>query len=181
MGFERAKIIVKAASVGTGLKVTVSKRGSNPATIRFVASKPVATSFGWSDGDKLEVLIGTEGDHGLIRLRKNNSIGDVPVQFKRTAKGEWVSLSLGHQPMFIDQAQEQAWCRFEQFEDGYVEIVLPRWADLTAPKKALVPPVVAKQTAPATTQRGTNVTASIMGDPPANRREMMAKVADLKI
>jgi hypothetical protein len=181
MAFERAPIHINSASVGTGLKVTVKKR-SAPATITFTLTKALASQFSWSDGDKLELFVGTEGDHGIIRFRKNNSIGDAPVSFKKSGKGDWVSISIGHQPRFVDEAQPASWVKHEQIDGGFVEIVLPRWADRTAPAKfkAVSPaqqPII-RPNAPVG-QRA-SVTGSLMGDPLPNRREVMAKIGDVK-
>lgn len=179
MAFERVLIQAKQASTGTGFKVILSKR-TGPASMRFTITKAVATKLGWSNGDKLEVLVGTEGDHGMLRFRKNNSVGDAIVSFKQTAKGEWVSLNIGHQARFVDEAQPAAWCQFEEIEGGYVEVVLPRWADRTAPKKVLAEsrPVGRPPSDPI--RRPAAVTSSIMGDPPPNRREMIAKIGEIK-
>lgn len=179
MAFERVLIKAKQASTGTGFKVVLSKR-VGPAIMRFTVTKTVANELGWSHDDKLEVFIGTDGDHGLLRFRKNNSVGDAVVSFKKTQKGEWVSINIGHQSRFVDEAQPSAWCQFEKLDGGYVEVVLPRWADRTAPKKpvAEVRPVGRPPLDPA--RRPASVTSSIMGDPPPNRREMLAKIGEVK-
>jgi len=183
MGFERAKIEIKSASVGTGFKVTLAKRGEagKPAKMNFGLTVALAKTFGWSNGDKLEVLIGTGGDHGMMRFQKNNSIGDALVTFRSTAKGEWVSISLGHQSMFVDEAQPMAWISHEVLDDGYVEVVLPRWADKTAPAKTKHEPPPPRPIAPQASAkpRPAAVTASLMGDPPPNRREMLSKIGDI--
>ncbi|TQX91285.1 hypothetical protein EQW76_00665 [Rhizobium sp. rho-13.1] len=188
MAFERAKIEIKAASVGTGFKVTLGKMRGSSAKMKFSLTVALAKTFGWSDGDKLEVFIGTGSDHGMMRFRKNNSVGDAPVVFRKATKGDWVSVSLGHQPAFVDEAQTAAWVQFEQIEDGFVEVVLPRWADKTAPAKAkddaaaptapVRQPPAARPTVP---QRSASMTAGLMGDPPPNRREMLAKMGDVKV
>lgn len=178
MAFERARIHINSASVGTGFKVKVMKR-KGPASISFTLTTALASKFGWSNGDKLELFIGTEDDHGAIRFRKNNSVGDAPVTFKKTAKGDWVSVPIGHQSAFVDEAQPSAWVKFEQIDGGFVEVILPRWADKTAPKsKATTSPPVAR--APAQSPRQ-NVTSSLMGDPPPNRREILAKMGGVKV
>jgi hypothetical protein len=179
MGFERAKIEIKAASIGTGFKVTLGKMKKSSAKMKFSLTLALAKSFGWSDGDKLEVYLGTGSDHGMIRFRKNNSVGDAPVVFRKSAKGDWASVSIGHQPAFIDEGQSAAWVQFEQIDGGFVEVVLPRWADKTAPAK-LASPVAAQSARPIVPQRSATVTAGIMGDPPPNRREMLAKMGGAK-
>ncbi len=179
MPFERAKIIIKQASIGTGVKVTLAKVRGAQAKMKFTVNETVAKSFGWSGGDKLEVLIGNGPDHGLLRLRKNNSLSDAAeVVHRKANKGDYFQVSLGHQPMFVDRVEAARWCQFEKVEDGYVEIVLPRWADETAPaKKPALLPIVSQQPP----KRGGTVTADLMGDPPPGRREMLAKVGGMAV
>lgn len=178
MAFERAKIVVKAASVGTGIKVSLAKFRGNTAKMKFSITKAAAKDLGWSTGDKLEVLIGTGEHHGIIRVRKNNSVGEAEIVSRKAMKGDYFQISLGHQQMFVDRAEVARWCQFEKIEDGYVEIILPKWADETAPKKAAAAP----QALPTGTQpirKPASVTANLMGDPPAGRRQMLEKVGSL--
>lgn len=191
MAFERAKIEIKSPSVGTGVKVTLSKFKASSAKMKFTFSDAVAKSLGLGDGDKIEVLIGSGEHHGLIRIRKNASVGEAVLNHRKALKGGYFSLDLGHQPAFVDRSEAGRWCQFETLEDGFVEIVLPRWADetgptrlkmATAPVAALRPPVdqaIAKSIAKPAPPR--TVTSSLMGDPPPGRREMLAKVGELKV
>ena len=189
MGFQRVTINTAApASTGTGVKVCLRKRKSQASMI-FSIRSDIAKRLGWADGDKLEVLIGDGSDHGLVRLRKNNSGGDALVTFRKALKAvTYVVVSLGHQSAFVDRAESGRWCQHEDVEDGYLEIVLPRWADETGPKQAAKPaaasPPAAAPTArpapPAKPNPARAVTAAIMGDPPPGRREMLAKVGELK-
>lgn len=186
MGFERAKIEIKQASIGTGIKVSLAKVRGAEAKMKFVVSVGLAKQFGWANGDKLEILIGNGDDHGMMRFRKNNSVGDAEVVNRKSVKGDWVSIALGRQTMFVDRAETARWCQFEELEDGWVEVVLPRWADETAPKKATqalagttpirstTPPPPAKPSASSRV-----VTGALMGDPPPGRREIMAKIGEL--
>lgn len=177
MGFERAKIVFKAAAIGTGLKVSMAKVRGNSAKMKFSVNMAVAKELGWSGGDKLEVLIGNGEHHGILRMRKNNSVGDAEVVHRKASKGDYFQIALGHQAMFVDKTQSPAWCQFEKVEDGFVEIVLPRWADETAPaKKPIASPPPAASTP---IKRPAAVTGSLMGDPPPGRRQMLDKIGSL--
>lgn len=185
MAFERAKIVVNAASVGTGIKVTLRKGKKGAAAMVFSVKGEIAKALGWAEGDKLEVLIGTGGDHGLLRFRKNNSTGDAVVKFKKAMKAvTYATISLGHQSAFVDRAEAGRWCQHESVEDGYLEIVLPRWAEETGPKRQQVAAPSAPSPSrpvpqpPAPAKRA--VTASVLGDPPPGRREMLAKMGEMK-
>jgi len=185
MAFERAKIVIHAASVGTGIKVTLRKGKKGPAAMVFSVKGDIAQALGWAEGDKLEVLIGTGGDHGLLRFRKNNSNGDAVVKFKRAMKAiTYATISLGHQPAFVDRAEAGRWCQHETVDDGYLEIVLPRWAEETGPKRQQI--AVPSSSSPArpisqpSAPAKRAVTASVLGDPPPGRREMLAKMGEMK-
>lgn len=181
MAFERARII-NHASVGTGLKVSLSKPRTAQAKMKFSITPAIAKSFGWSDGDKLEVLIGTAEHHGIIRMRKNNSVGEAVVAFRKGPhQTSFVTVALGHQSNFVDRSEPSRWCQFEQIDEGYVEIILPRWADETRPNRPVVAaPTVNAPKPVAQPQQRQNVTSTLMGDPPPNRRAMLDKVGGIK-
>ena len=128
MAFERAVVDIRPASVGTGIKMALAKRGAKPALMRMTLSAAVAKTLNIGDGDGVEVMIGTGTDHGLMRLRKNNSAAVVRAKRNETGKGAWVALRLGHQAAFPDEAQPAQWCQWETLDDGWTEVVLPRWA-----------------------------------------------------
>jgi hypothetical protein len=179
MPFERAIIINRDASVGTGIKISLSKVRNASAKMRLSVSDALAKQFGWSDKDKIEVLIGTGSDHGLIRMRKNASTGNAVVSVRKLMKGRTYALiNFGHQPAFVDRAEASRWCQFEQVDDGWLEIVLPKWAGETGPAK---PKVSATPVAPIPAREpNINVTASLMGDPPPGRRQIMEKIGAMK-
>lgn len=176
MAWAKAHIEIKPASVGTGIKVALRQSTKSPAKMSFSISETVGKKLGWSDGDKIEVMIGDGEHHGLLRLRKNNSVGQATVERREAAKGAWFSLKLGFQPAFVDRSEAAAWCQWEE-ADGWIEIVLPKWADETAPNRKLhqAPPVRPAQPAPARQ----SVTSSLMGDPAPGRREMLQKIGEI--
>lgn len=175
MSFLKARIEIKPASVGTGVKISLMKTKKSAARLSLILTPVTARNFDWANGDKLEVLIGDGEHHGLLRLRKNNSVGQAVVEQRKTAKGEWFSIKLGHQDAFVDRSEPARWCQWEKIEDGYVEIVLPTWADETGPKKRASAP--ATPSAPAVARKVASVTGQLMGDPEPGRREALAKLA----
>lgn len=104
MGFKTAVIAIKAASVGTGIKAMLRKQKAD-AKLTISLSERIGNELGWRDGDKLEVLIGDAEHHGLLRLRKNNSVGVATVSHRKTTRGGWLAISLGHQSAFVDRAE----------------------------------------------------------------------------
>ncbi len=178
MAWAKAVIQINPASVGTGIKVSLRQTKRSPARMTFIVSAATAKEFGWGDKDGIEVLIGEAEHHGLIRLRKNKSAAQAEVEYRETAKGGWYNIKLGHQPAFVDRSEATLWCQWEKVEDGWIEVVLPKWADETAPTRKAAPPQSPAPVRPAAKQ---NVTAAIMGDPPPGRREMLEKIGGMKV
>lgn len=191
MAFVKAKIELVNPTVGTGIKVSLKRTNKTSARMSLILSDAVAKQVDWQDGAKLEVLIGDGEHHGLLRLRKNNSAGEAIVQRRETAKGAWFGVKLGHQPAFVDRSEPTRWCQWEMVEDGWVEIVLPKWADETKPGRregavrsltvgGVTKTLHANPGTTALSARKQTVTAGLMGDPPAGRREMLQKMGEMK-
>jgi len=104
MGFKTAVIAIKAASVGTGIKAMLRKQKAD-AKLTISLSERIGNELDWRDGDKLEVLIGDAEHHGLLRLRKNNSVGIAAVSHRKTTRGGWLAIPLGHQSVFVNRAE----------------------------------------------------------------------------
>lgn len=175
MAFVKATIEIRPASVGTGIKATLRRTKKAAAGLQLFISATRATALNIGDGDGIEILIGDGEHHGLIRLRKNNSAAVAKAERRATGKADFFVIKLGHQARFVDRSEAAAWCRWEMVEDGFVEIVLPKWTDDTAPgrRAAVAAPANRAPVAAATRQ---NVTAALMGDPAPGRRQMLADV-----
>ncbi|TIV83805.1 MAG: hypothetical protein E5V64_06475 [Mesorhizobium sp.] len=203
MAFVKATIDFKPATIGTGVKCSLRKTKRAGAAISFTISEARASAMNLCDGDGIEVLIGEGEHHGLVRMRKHNIIGasdnaaNTKAEARTTGKGAFYLIKLGHQPAFVDRTEAPAWCQWEQVEDGWLEIVLPKWADETAPKgktvfgtekradgganiKTTHSNINTKPLAPPTATAKRSVTASLMGDPAPGRREMMQKMGEMK-
>lgn len=171
----------KSAS-GTGFTVSLRKGKSGKAKMNFTLRPDMAAPFGWTPGDKLEVMVGEGEHHGLVRFRKNNSVGSVEV-IKRAGvhNSHYFTLTLGHLPAYIDRSEPKKWINVEAVEDGWVEFVLPSWADETAPRKAGQTPAQPVTTSRAIAEAANfkrptrSVTAGMMGDPPAGRSALAEK------
>lgn len=170
MAFNAYKVQTKTAGNETGAKATMSKRGAGTTRLAFTLTSATLGDLGWAAGDKLEVLIGDGEHHGLIRLRKNNSAGSATVEKRQAARADrpYFKVALGHIPAFVNRAESARHINFEAIEEGWVEFVLPKWADETAPKAAGPAPAPAKPSA-APVPRGVPVTGTLMGDPPPGR------------
>lgn len=202
MSFIKAIIDFKPANIGTGIKCLLRKGKNSPATITFTINAAAAKQANIADGDGIEVMIGEGEHHGLVRIRKNNSAADTKAEERTTGKGAFFQVKLGHQPAFVDRSEPSAWCQWEKVEDGWIEIVMPKWADETAPNRktvkgrnltvgnvpadraASVKDIVGDKRsgislAPTSGTRK-SVTANLMGDPAPGRREMMQKMGEMK-
>lgn len=176
MAWAKAQIQIKPASVGTGVKAILRQSKRSAATLSFTFSEAISKQFAWSNTDGVEIMIGEGEHHGLIRVRKNNSAAVAHLDRRETGKGAWFSLKLGHQPAFVDRSEPAAWCQWEKVEDGWIEIVLPKWADETAPNRKPQHPMIAARAPVAPQRPKRSVTASLMGDPEPGRREAVEKL-----
>lgn len=170
----------------SGLSVAL-KKGKRDAVAKMIVylTEKVSTEFNWPVGTKLEVHIGTETDHGLLRLRKNAE-ADGGATVVSAGKGKFASIevSLGFVPGFVDRDEPRQPCKYEDVGDGFVEIVLPSWSDETHPTKpnvALPPvvttrePLVTVKQRPILGRRMTSVPK--FGDPPLDRSALVAGAA----
>jgi hypothetical protein len=177
MAWTKLIIQTKPASIGTGIKALL--RGKKAAILTLNISRAEAVTIGLSDKDKVEVLLGDGPDHGLVRIRKNNSAGQATAEKREAAKGHYFLIKLGHQEMFVNRAEAAKWCQWEKVADGWFEIVLPKWADETRVKQpATQPPSAA--TAPKGPQErakvfGNGITSRLMGDPDPSRSALAQK------
>lgn len=181
MGFVKAKIEIGNPLIGTGIKVSLKKVRTSASKFNVYVTGAAMKDLGWKAGDKLEVLLGDGADHGMIRFRKNNSVGEASVVERNAVRGgKYLLVALGNQPAFVDRAEPARWCQWELVDDGWCEVVLPKWADETAPRKpaSTASGVVKAVAAPVAKQP---VTAQLMGDPPPGRREMLKTMGDMKV
>lgn len=169
------------SAAGTGFTAALRKGKTGSAKMNFTIRPEMAAPFGWAAGDKLEVMVGEGEHHGLVRFRKNNSVGSVEV-IKRAGvhNSHYFTLTLGHLPAYVDRSEAKRWINAESVEDGWVEFVLPSWADETAPRRAVQDrPAAAPSRAVAEAanfKRPTrSVTAGLMGDPPPGRSALAEK------
>lgn len=176
MAWNKFVVTTRDALIGTGIKVTLSKRGDKPARLIMTFTQERAKAFGWCGGDKLEVMMG-DGEHqGRVRLRKNNSAaGSAELEEKATAVGNklpYFKVNFGVVPSLADRSEAARWAECELVDAGWVEIILPSWA-VAAPK---VLPSVSVGASAAQFQRPRRDAASaLMGDPPAGRSALDAK------
>lgn len=169
----------QSTTSGTGLKVTLSKRGvDKPAKLLMTFSAVLAAQFGWAGDEKLEVLIGDGAQQGFVRLRKNNSAGGSAVLEEKTSaigsKAKYYKLVLGTIPGMIDRAEAARWSTFEAIADGgWTEVRLPSWAfPETRPARSMAE--IASEAANFQRPRR-DAAPGMMGDPPAGRSALAAR------
>lgn len=172
MTFEPLTVTAPQKTDETGIKASlVAMRGSE-AKLRLIIASATAKNFGWSAGDGIQVQIGKGEHHGMLRLRKNNSVACAKLAGRtvgRSAEMFW--LALGHQPTFVNRAEKSSPCHWEKLADNWIEITLPAWARETG----LKPQQARPHPAPSGPREKRNVTAELMGDPPPGRSALPAK------
>jgi hypothetical protein len=156
---------------------------SAPARMNFSVAVKVAAELDWVEGTGLEVQIGEGEHHGLLRVRAlfQDVIGAAVTVKHRVAGngkrcGPYFSFSLGHVAQFVNRSEPRKWVQWERLEDGWLEIVLPRWADETGPAGArarVAPPIPVAVAKPS----GQQLTGGLMGDPPKGRSALDLRAA----
>ena len=121
-----------------------------------------AEKWGWKKGDKLAVLLGEDGDHGMIRLKPDAKNGVVEPSFKQLKGGAFLTIALGHVDRFVDRRETTQGVNAEKLDDGWVEIVLPSWAE---------------DSSPAAIELKQKQQALAVAKSPAGRKAMIAKAA----
>lgn len=130
MGFFKAEVDLSRKYGETGIKVGL--RGKIAPQFHITFTSWSADQIGLHAGDRVEVLIG-DGEHrGLVRLRRDGQ-GAGFAETVGNGKGKHIRVNLGFQPMFGNEQQLAKSCNWEHVEDGYIEIVLPEWADKKHP------------------------------------------------
>lgn len=175
MPFVEYKIQHKPMGGGTGLSVSLRKAKLGDAKMMVFLSAALASRLAWAVGDSIQALLGTDGDHGMIRIRKNGDGTAVVASRSAGKNGVYFCIALGAVPGFVNRTEPKRYCKFEELEEGWVEIVLPAWADETHPEKRKVaapssmPRPHESVHRPALGRRTISVTSQIQGDPPIGR------------
>lgn len=170
MSFTSFTVVTRPAATGTGFAASLKRIKGAPAVLTFTLREGVAAALGWGDGDVLAVQLGEEEHHGLVRLKPDagGSARAVRRVAGGRAAGAYLSVSLGHVPAFVNRAEPKKWCQFEALDDGWVEVVLPSWADDTGIKRTRValPSAATLMIAP---RHGGGLSGRLPGDPPPGR------------
>lgn len=137
MSFSRAKINTSnkpLSASATGIRAGI--RGNKLPRLFLNLTKEVAKKLSLMDGHLLDVLIGEGEHHGLIRFRLDMENGNARVD-EAKSKGEgFFQILLGNQQLYVQHPVSPEDCQWEVLDDGYVEIVLPKWADETRKKSS---------------------------------------------
>ena len=138
MSFVKASINISykaPGEVSTGIRAGI--RGMKVPRLFLNITNKVVKDLNWQDGYRLEVLLGEGEHHGLIRLKVDNENGSARLDEVKSAGDGYFQVLLGNQPLYVQQTESPHDCQWEEVEDGYVEIVLPKWADATRPVRNL--------------------------------------------
>ena len=117
------------------VKAGLRKRAesSTPAKLVVTVKMIYASKWGWEDGGKLAVMIGTGEDHGKLRF-KPDADGNVELKLKSLKAAEFFDVNLGCVDQFVDRPETTQGCEFKEAEDGWIEVTLPSWAEETSEK-----------------------------------------------
>lgn len=136
MAFVEIENVTKSPSaVHSGIAAGLAKLRVGRALLRFTVRPDAMRQIGWDANEAVSVLIGEGEDHGIIRLRKNKEGAFRFFERSGMKATRYMMLSLGHRPEFIDRTEAAEPCQWEMVDADTLEIILPKWADETAPKK----------------------------------------------
>lgn len=129
-----------AASDANHTGVSVSSRAlqSQGAPNLSITFKPFLSEriFGGNDEQDFNVLIGSDDDHGKIRLQRvDNGKGVVKSQVRKAVNGnQYQTIRLRGVKSIGNESQSLEMVDWKELEGGVVEIRLPKWADAFSPK-----------------------------------------------
>jgi hypothetical protein len=172
MGFS-VFTVATSMGAGSGFGCSLKKTRGGRALLGFTVRPDIARELGWDSEKRLAVLLGDGSDHGLVRFRPDPD-GAARLKLReagdRRCGGAYFAIALGHVAQFVDRREPRRWVRFERLDDGWVEVVLPGWAEETAPARERVAarPTVMPFVAPQRLAAG-ELTGRLMGDPPPGR------------
>lgn len=177
-----AVVAASAAAGGTGMAVSLFKTRAKSKASLLVSMKPkTAEQLGWANGDLIAVQLGEAEHHGLIRLRKDPS-GTATLKLLKAGGagkrgGPYFRLGLGVVDAFVDRSEAKRWVSFDTVEDGWLELVLPAWADETSPNKRPRSTALTITQPPMAREGVRDLAPHLMGDPPAGRSALAQKRA----
>ncbi|MBR0962212.1 hypothetical protein [Bradyrhizobium japonicum] len=127
MAFEKLETIIRSGRAGLPASIMLhgGSKSGRPAFIVNL-SKEFAAQAAIGDGDKYDLLIGTDEEAGVIRLAPN-ATGLIAAQFNGKGGARFFC---GHIERFGSEPREKEYCAAELVDDetGSIEITLPPWA-----------------------------------------------------
>lgn len=130
MPFVAHSVTTKAA--GADIKANLRARKSGPAVLHLHLTVEATVKLSLTEGDRLDVMIGTGPESGRIRLRREGGAGAATLTRCRVRGGSYYRVNLGHIPQLGSERRDSAPCKWSFAEDGWIDILLP-WQ--TAPFK----------------------------------------------
>lgn len=169
------------------VSASLKKVRGAPASLSLVIRPAFIERVGWVDGTVLEVAFGKDEHHGLLRLRENTAGGArlKAMEAGRGKKGRYFRIGIGRCPEFVDRSESAKACLVEILDGddaGWIEIVLPRWADETSPNKAgqadRRPSIATAPVAGGRPSAVRDIAPRLMGDPPPNRSALAQRASE---
>lgn len=140
MAFRKLEIASRETVSGCRAALVMAGRSKRVSLVVTLAGR-IREEMGLGNGEEaFAVQIGEGEHHGILRIRKAVDEAEASLAVKATragrgSRGGWFHrLKLGHIEQFRAEPAKAEACNWEKLEDGWFEIVLPRWADETAPK-----------------------------------------------
>ena len=174
MSFTAHTVVSGGASTGTGIAAMLQKmKPTSTAQLVLTLQVKVASALGWDDKDKIAIQLGEGEHHGLLRLKKDPQGSAVMKRLHAGGNGlrggPYFRLNLGHVELFVDRRENRRWVKFDNVDDGWIEVVLPGWADETSPNRRPRSTALTVSAPPARQTAVRDLAPHLMGDPPKER------------
>lgn len=129
----------KTNAPSTPIKAALQRMRGSDAKLIFTLTKEMVADLEWEAGTRLAVLIGDGDSHGLFRFRADPTRGVVTCDQRQLQRRDgrppavYFQIKLGSVARLVNRREPAKACTFKKLENGWVEVSLPRWAEVTSP------------------------------------------------
>ncbi|TPW33225.1 hypothetical protein FJU08_01275 [Martelella alba] len=150
MAFEKVNNQSDAKGDETGIRISLARIKSAPAKLRLIVDDSLLAEVFGSLGVKqsFDLLVGTEADHGFVRLVQSSAgtMKAVVRHFGPSGNQRKVLVfNCGHLRQFVDRSEAAQPVQWKRIDAATIEIVLPNWADETRPAQTRTKPAMSSQ------------------------------------
>jgi len=126
MAFDKIEVLVTSGRAGLPASAKLDCRGGGqPRLVLALQKHFIEAAWPVAAGERFDLLIGTAGEKGLLRLKRNET---GVLRASIGAKGG-ATFNCGHIARFGDEPAAKEYCKAAVIDADTVEIVLPPWEE----------------------------------------------------